>query len=99
MGASNKTIYRDTMSSSGTKISNVFGGTEDQAAGAQGKRVGGNGNASDIFHLSEEHQQATPTKAGKKHYDGKRDNDIFGIRERVTGETTNAAETQLQAST
>lgn len=95
-------------------FSNVFGGTEDQAAGAQGKRVGGNGNASDIFHLSEEHQQATPTKAGKKHYDGKRDNDIFGIRERVTGEvesglcwrlsnchiqTTNAAETQLQAST
>ena len=78
-----------------------------------GKRVGGNGNASDIFHLSGEHQKATPTKAGKKHYNGKRDNDIFGIRERVTGEVrghikyrsygvhfkkSEAAETQLQSS-
>ena len=31
-------------------------------------------------------KEATPSKAGKKHYDGKRDNDIFGIRERTTGE-------------
>lgn len=30
--------------------------------------------------------EAPPTNAGKKHYSGKRDNDIFGIRERTTGE-------------
>ena len=93
-------------------LSNVFAGGEDQKA-TNGKRVGGKGNVSDIFHLGEEHQQAKPSQAGKKHYDGKRDNDIFGIRERVTGEvgpverilsnfqmqTSDAAETQLQAST
>jgi len=85
------------MSSNGAKISNVFGEGETEMSHG-GKRVGGNGNASDIFHLSGEHQTATPTKAGKKHYDGKRDNDIFGIRERVTGEKSEAAETQLQSS-
>ena len=79
---------KDTIVNDGQRInisSNVFGGGEAEVSHG-GKRVGGNGNASDIFHLSEEHQKATPTKAGKKHYDGKRDNDIFGIRERVTGE-------------
>ena len=60
--------------------SNVFGG-EDQSTANQKKN---NYNRSDIFNLGGA-PQTPPQSVGKKAYN-KKDNDIFGIRERATGE-------------
>jgi len=73
-------------------ISNVFGG-EDQSTANQKKN---NYNRSDIFNLGGA-PQTPPASVGKKAYN-KKDNDIFGIRERATGEKTEVNETQLQSS-
>ena len=61
--------------------SNVFGGSEDE--GQKGRKTT-DYNHSDIFHLESGHQHVE-SKIGKKSYQ-KKDNDIFGIRERTTGE-------------
>ena len=62
--------------------SNVFGG-EDQTSANQKRN---NYNRSDIFNLGGA-PPTPPASVGKKAYN-KKDNDIFGIRERATGEVS-----------
>jgi len=77
-------------------ISNIFGGGEE-AADANLKRQ--QKAASDIFNQTAPMAAPAAQTSGKRLYQGQRDNDIFGIRERTTGETTEVKESLLQAST
>merc|ERR1712235_24852 len=56
-----------------------------------------NKHASDIFHLGDSHQ-LPKTPAGKRQMQGQKDNDIWGIRERTTGEKTEQKQTLLQVT-
>merc|ERR1712189_142697 len=77
-------------------ISKIFDDTpESRTPGKQGNP---HKNASDIFHLDQS-SHAPNTPVGKRQANVKRDNDIFGTRERRTGEATSTEEKQLQAST
>merc|ERR1711970_1230819 len=77
-------------------ISNIFGGGEEAAANVKRQSTQTQGS-SDIFNQTPSNPMTPNT--GKKLYTGQRDNDIFGIRERTTGEITQVNEAQLQAST
>lgn len=63
--------------------SNIFGGGEE-AADANLKRQ--QKAASDIFNQTAPMAAPAAQTSGKRLYQGQRDNDIFGIRERTTGE-------------
>ena len=63
--------------------SNIFGGGEEAMASVKRQSTKTQGS-SDIFNQTP--SNPTTPNTGKKLYTGQRDNDIFGIRERTTGE-------------
>ena len=65
--------------------SNIFGGGEEQVQ--KTRRLSSRQGNSDVLNQTAPHP-STPANSGKKLYRGQRDNDIFGIRERTTGEAS-----------
>ena len=65
--------------------SNIFGGGEEQVQ--KTRRLSSRQGNSDVLNQTAP-LPSTPANSGKKLYRGQRDNDIFGIRERTTGEAS-----------
>lgn len=70
-------------------FSNIF--SNDVDSQQQGKSNVPKKNQSDIFNLKAG-GDLTPNRTGKRLNANKRDNDIFGIRERATGEVINQSD-------